>query len=72
MFPQVLTQPVTSSQEELADLSAGLQHLVTKHLAERLQRACEFLAMEEVLHSDGHHSSAGAAGRPGGVGRRGE
>ena len=36
-------------EELLADICSGLQHLVTKHLAERVQRGCDFLEQEGEL-----------------------
>ena len=38
-------------QEELADICAGLQGLLLKHLAERIQRGCEYLDWEDRLPS---------------------
>jgi len=36
-------------REELADVCAGLQNILIKHLAERIQRGCEFLELRESL-----------------------
>lgn len=39
------------TEEELADICAGLQGLLLKHLAERIQRGCEYLDWEDRLPS---------------------
>jgi len=38
-------------EDELTDICAGLQGLVLKHLAERIQRGCEYLDLKDKLPS---------------------
>ena len=42
---------ISSFQDELTDICAGLQGLVLKHLAERIQRGCEYLDLKDKLPS---------------------